>query len=44
MSSSERPGPRTSGLRILLIEDEIMIALLLEDMRLPSSATGLSGR
>ena len=32
MPSSEQPGPRTSGLRVLLIEDEIMVALLLEDM------------
>jgi CheY-like chemotaxis protein len=31
MSSSE-PPERPSGLRVLLVEDEIMVALLLEDM------------
>jgi CheY-like chemotaxis protein len=32
MSASEQPSLRTSGLRVLLVEDEIMVALLLEDM------------
>jgi CheY-like chemotaxis protein len=32
MSSNEQPSPRTSGRRVLLVEDEIMVALLLEDM------------
>jgi CheY-like chemotaxis protein len=32
MPSSEQPSPRTSGLRVLLVEDEIMVALLLEEM------------
>jgi CheY-like chemotaxis protein len=32
MPSSEQPSPRTSGLRVLLVEDEMMVALLLEEM------------
>jgi CheY-like chemotaxis protein len=32
MSSSERSGLRTPRLRVLLVEDEIMVALLLEEM------------
>jgi CheY-like chemotaxis protein len=32
MSSREQPIPRTSGLRVLLVEDEIMVALVLEEM------------
>src|SRR5215472_3308440 len=32
MPSSDQPSPRTSGLRVLLVEDEIMVALLLEEM------------
>jgi CheY-like chemotaxis protein len=32
MPSSEQPSPRTSELRVLLVEDEIMVALLLEEM------------
>jgi CheY-like chemotaxis protein len=32
MPSSEQTSPRTSRLRVLLVEDEIMVALLLEDM------------
>ena len=32
MSSSEPPSLRSSGLRVLLVEDEIMVALLLEEM------------
>ena len=30
--ASEQPGRRASGLRVLVVEDENMIALLLEDM------------
>jgi len=30
--ASEEPGRRASGLRVLLVEDENMVALLLEDM------------
>jgi CheY-like chemotaxis protein len=30
--SREQPSPRASGLRVLLVEDEIMVALLLEEM------------
>lgn len=32
MSAGEQPGSRAIGLRVLLVEDEIMVALLLEDM------------
>lgn len=32
MPSGEQQSPRTSGLRVLLVEDEIMVALLLEEM------------
>jgi CheY-like chemotaxis protein len=32
MCFREQPIPRTSGLRVLLVEDEIMVALLLEEM------------
>jgi CheY-like chemotaxis protein len=32
MSASEQPAPRAARLRVLLVEDEIMVALLLEDM------------
>jgi CheY-like chemotaxis protein len=32
MSSDEQPSLRTSRLRVLLVEDEIVIALLLEEM------------
>jgi CheY-like chemotaxis protein len=32
MPSREQPSPGTSGLRVLLVEDEIMVALLLEEM------------
>jgi CheY-like chemotaxis protein len=32
MAASEVPGRRASGLRVLLVEDENLVALLLEDM------------
>ena len=32
MPSSAQPSDPTSGLRVLLVEDEIMVALLLEEM------------
>lgn len=32
MPSSAQPSDRTPGLRVLLVEDEIMVALLLEEM------------
>lgn len=32
MPSGAQPGARTPGLRVLLVEDEIMVALLLEEM------------
>ena len=32
MSASKHPAPRAAGLRVLLVEDESMVALLLEDM------------
>ena len=32
MPASEEPGRRASGLRVLLVEDENLVALLLEDM------------
>ena len=32
MAASERPSLRSSRLRVLLVEDEIMVALLLEEM------------
>jgi CheY-like chemotaxis protein len=32
MSASEQSDSRADGLRVLLVEDEIMVALLLEDM------------
>lgn len=32
MPAGEQPGPRATRLRVLLVEDEIMVALLLEDM------------
>src|SRR6266851_1501425 len=32
MSASEQPGSRAARLRVLLVEDEIMVALFLEDM------------
>jgi CheY-like chemotaxis protein len=32
MSSSEQPSQRASGLRVLVVEDEIMVALLLEEV------------
>jgi len=32
MSASEQPTPRAARLRVLLVEDEIMVALLLEEM------------
>jgi CheY-like chemotaxis protein len=32
MSDSEQPDRLADGLRVLLVEDEIMVALLLEDM------------
>lgn len=32
MPASEQPGHRPSGLRVLLVEDENLVALLLEDM------------
>jgi CheY-like chemotaxis protein len=32
MSASKHPAPRAAGLRVLLVEDESMVALLLEAM------------
>ncbi len=32
MRASEQPGCRASGLRVLVVEDEDLVALLLEDM------------
>jgi CheY-like chemotaxis protein len=32
MPASEQPGRRASGLRVLVVEDENLVALLLEDM------------
>src|SRR5262245_29681351 len=32
MSASKRPAPRANRLRVLLVEDESMVALLLENM------------
>lgn len=32
MAPAKQPGPLPSGLRVLLVEDEIMIALLLEEV------------
>jgi CheY-like chemotaxis protein len=32
MSSSEKPGRPAAGLRVLVVEDEINVALLLEEM------------
>ena len=32
LPASEEPGHRASGLRVLLVEDENLVALLLEDM------------
>jgi CheY-like chemotaxis protein len=32
MSSSEKPGRPAAGLRVLVVEDEIIVALLLEEM------------
>jgi DNA-binding response OmpR family regulator len=32
LPASEEPGRRASGLRVLLVEDENLVALLLEDM------------